>query len=96
MQNTVRTTIRIRKDLLDQSKLVALKRGTTLQKVINEALQVGMQRVGDVNSRKRIFAEIDKLRNGVNMTSEEVQDLVAQNKRELQDRADRILGHDHK
>jgi len=65
MNNTVRTTIRIRKDLFDQSRLLAFSQGTSLQQVINDMLAKGFSYISDVGNRKRTMAEIDKFRNSM-------------------------------
>jgi hypothetical protein len=62
MQNTTRTTIRIRKDLLDQSRLLALAKGTSLQDVINETLAIGYQHVTDIGSTREAMRHIDNFR----------------------------------
>lgn len=88
---TVRTTIRLRKDLLDQSKMIAIKRSTTMQKVINDALQIGMQRISDPAARRRLMKSIDEFRENLRGRKINVQQLIEDNKRELQERTDRIL-----
>lgn len=62
MQTTVRTTVRIRKDLFDQSRLLALKKGTSLQEVINTTLALGLGKISDLVSIKEAMMKIDKLR----------------------------------
>lgn len=62
MQNAVRTTIRIRKDLLDQSRLLAIRRGTNLQEVINSTLAKGFGHISDLDSQKQAMVKIDKFR----------------------------------
>lgn len=63
MQNTVRTTIRIRKDLLDQSKLLALQNDTSLQEVVNGVLAQGFGRITDFDTQKAAMDKIDAFRN---------------------------------
>jgi len=63
MINTVRTTIRIRKDLFDQSRLLAFSQGKSLQQVVNDMLAKGFSYISDVDNRKIAMAEIDKFRN---------------------------------
>lgn len=92
MQHAVRTTIRIRKDLLDLSKLLALQKGISMQQVINETLAYGFHQLPKKKSRKEIMDEIDTIRAKVALTSEEVDELLAMNKQEQQDRVDRALG----
>lgn len=65
MQNTVRTTIRIRKDLIDQSRMIALKRGTSLQDVINQTLAIGFGHITDFNVVNRSIRQIDNFRNSL-------------------------------
>lgn len=62
MQTTIRTTVRIRKDLFDQSRLLALKRDISLQEVINNILALGLGKVSDLESNKKAMVKIDKLR----------------------------------
>ena len=62
MQTTVRTTIRIRKDLFDQSRLLALKNSTSLQEVINSTLALGFGKVSNLESSKEAMIKIDKFR----------------------------------
>ncbi len=62
MQTTIRTTIRIRKDLFDQSRLLAVKKGTSLQEIINSTLALGLAKVSDLESSKKSMGKIDKFR----------------------------------
>ncbi|MEK7616531.1 MAG: hypothetical protein AAB414_00560 [Patescibacteria group bacterium] len=91
MQTTVRTTIRIRKDLLDQSKLLALRTNTSLQEVVNEALVQGFGYITDLDPQRTAMDKIDKLRQSLKGSKINTKALVEKNKRELQERADRIL-----
>lgn len=59
---TVRTTIRIRKDLLDQSRLLALRRDTSLQEVINDTLAQGFGHITDLDNHKQAMGRIDQFR----------------------------------
>lgn len=70
MQSTVRTTIRIRKDLVDQSRMVALKKGVSLQDVINDTLAVGFKHVTDLDTASRLMGQIDSFR--LSMTSKNI------------------------
>lgn len=96
MQNTVRTTIRIRKDLLDQSRMLALKRGTSLQEVINDILLKGYDNhITDFDIHQQAMANIDRLREdirkrlkGKNINTKK---LIEQNKKELEDRTLKVL-----
>lgn len=83
MQNAVRTTIRIRKDLLDQSKLMALEKGTSIQEIINSTLAAGFGHVTDLTTRRRVSKQIDKFRKSLADKSINVSKLVAENRRDL-------------
>lgn len=89
--DTVRTTIRIRKDLLDQSRILAIRRSTSLQNIINESLAKGLGEVSDLNRHKRAMEIIDRLRESLKGKKVNVQALVDENKRELEERTNRIL-----
>ena len=65
MQTTVRTTIRIRKDLLDQSRRIALDRGTNLQEVINDTLARGYKHISDIERTKDAMKVIDTFRENI-------------------------------
>lgn len=90
---TVRTTIRLRKDLFDQSKLLALKKGTSFQQVVNDTLASGFREIGDLSQNRIAMAKIDRIRNEIFKKHGKinVQKLVDQNKKELQERTDRLL-----
>ena len=62
MQTTVRTTIRMRKDLLDLSRMLAIKKGISLQEIINSTLALGLSRVSDLQTNKEAMAHIDRFR----------------------------------
>lgn len=91
MQTTVRTTIRIRKDLLDQSKLLALQNDTSLQEIINEVLIRGFGYIGDLDKHKIAMDKIDRIRQSLKGSKISASRLVEENKKELQARTDRIL-----
>lgn len=91
MINSVRTTIRIRKDLLHLSKLEAVKSGTSLQEIINQTLAVGFRHVSDLNLQKRAMAKIDKFRDRMANQKINVQKLVDENKKELVERSSRLI-----
>jgi len=93
MQDTVRTTIRIRKDLLDQSKFIALKQGTSLQQVINDSLTQGFQRISPAKSRREVMETIDQLRKDMlnKYGSVETGELIDEAKEGLQSRSDKLL-----
>lgn len=91
MQTTVRTTIRIRKDLLDQSKLLALKQGSSLQEVINDMLLKGFDNhITDLDLHREAMQSIDRLResirNRIKGRGISTQKLIEQNKKELEKR----------
>lgn len=90
MQATVRTTIRIRKDLFDQSKLLALQNDSSLQEVINQALAQGFGLISGLETHKIAMDKIDRIRQSLKGRKIDVKKLVEANKKELQDRADRI------
>lgn len=83
MQNTVRTTIRIRKDLLDQSRLIAIKQGTNLQEVINNTLAKGFGHISDLYSQKQAIAKIDKLRKNLEDKNINLQKLLETSRKDL-------------
>lgn len=82
MQSTMRTTIRIRKDLLDQSRMLALNKGTSLQDIINNALTVGFQHITDLNSSHESMKEIDKFRQSMLRKRIDVKKLLKASKSE--------------
>ena len=65
MQNTVKTTIRIKKDLLNQSRLLALAKGTSVQAIINEILTIGYKHVTDFRTVKEAMKQIDTFRSSM-------------------------------
>lgn len=96
MQATVRTTIRIRKDLLDQSRLLALKQGTSLQEIINDVLLKGFDNhITDFDIHQEAMANIDSLRESIRKRlkgkSINTKKLIEQNKQELENRTLNIL-----
>lgn len=91
MQTTVRTTIRIRKDLLDQSRLLALRRSTSLQQVINDTLAQGFGHITDLDIHSQAMARIDKLKTSFKDRKIDVKRLVEENKKELEDRSSKLL-----
>lgn len=82
MNITVRTTVRIRKDLFDQSRLLALKRNTTLQEVINDTLIKGFRYITDIDRHKEAMAAIDTFRESVGRRKVNLQKLLEQNKKD--------------
>lgn len=84
MQNTVRTTIRIRKDLLDQSKLLALKQGTSLQEVINDTLLKGFDnQITDFDLHQQAMKNIDRFRESLKGRKINVKKILEISKRDL-------------
>ena len=88
---TVRTTIRIRKDLLDQSRLLALRRDTSLQEVINDTLAQGFGHITDFDAHRQAIARIDKFRKSFRSQKINTKKLVEENKKELEERSNRLL-----
>ena len=87
---TVRTTIRIRKDLLDQSRLLALRRDISLQQVINDTLAQGFGHITDFDIHRQAMKRIDKFR--ANLKGKiNTKKLVGKNKKELEERTNRLL-----
>ncbi len=93
MQNTVRTTIRIRKDLYDQSRKLAYQTNSSLQEVINSALAKGFGATSSLNSRKEAMNKINAFREGLRKQGLvfNVEKMIEENKKELQERTDRRL-----
>ncbi len=83
MQTTVRTTIRIRKDILDQSKLIAFKKGTSVQEIINSTLALGLGKVSDLDSNKEAMNKIDRFRVSLSNKKNDWQDLLNASKLDL-------------
>jgi hypothetical protein len=91
---TVRTTISIRKDLLDHFKIMAINSGISMQKAINDALGEHLAELPDLERRKRAMTAIDKFQS---LTYKkhgiiDVDALIQTNKKNLQDRAERVFG----
>lgn len=83
MQNIVRTTIRVRKDLLDHSRLLAFKRGVPLQDVINEALALGFGHVSDLSLQKQALSRIDKFRESLKGKKIDIKKILSESKKNL-------------
>lgn len=84
MQTMIRTTIRIRKDLLDQSRRIALERGTNLQDVINDVLTRGYREITDLNHHKRAMTVIDSIREDLRKNGEnDTETLLKESKKVL-------------
>ncbi len=84
MQDTVRTTIRIRKDLLDQSRLLAFKQGTSLQEVINSVLLKGYSNhITDFDIHTQAMANIDRFRESLRGKKVDVKKILKLSKKDL-------------
>ncbi|HVF69181.1 MAG TPA: hypothetical protein VNA13_01305 [Xanthomonadales bacterium] len=83
MQTTVRTTIRIRKDLLDQSRMIALQKGAPLQDIINETLAIGYKHVTDLNTSKNAMKQIDHFRQKMSKKNIDLDQLIKMSKADL-------------
>ena len=84
MQTMIRTTIRIRKDLLDQSRRIALERGTNLQDVINDVLTRGYGEITDLSRHKRAMTTIDSIREDLRKNGEiDTNALLNESKKDL-------------
>ncbi len=81
---TVRTTIRLRKDLIDQSKMIAFKKGIPLQEVINDTLALGFGHVSNLDGAREAMKRIDAFRESLvkKNIQIDVKKLLAQNKRD--------------
>lgn len=88
---TVRTTIRIREDLLKQSRYLALEQNTSLQEVVNEFLAKGLGHISDLNRRKKAMQSIDQFRESLRGKKINVNKLLADNKKESEERANRWI-----
>lgn len=91
MQTTVRTTIRIREDLLKQTRLLAFEKGTTIQTVVNELLASGLGHISDFNRHKQAMRRIDQFRESFKGKKIHVAQLVTKNKKELEARTNRWI-----
>ena len=83
MQTTIRTTVRIRKDLFDQSRLLALRKGTSLQEIINSTLALGLGKVSDLESNRKAMAKIDKFRMSLSDKKFNLEDLLNKSRSDL-------------
>lgn len=84
MLQTVRTTIRIRKDLLDQSRLLALKQGSSLQEVINDILLKGFDNhITDFDLHQQAMKNIDRFRESLKGRKINVKKILEISKRDL-------------
>lgn len=84
MLQTVRTTIRIRKDLLHQSKLLALKQGSSLQEVINDMLLKGFDNhITDFDLHQQAMENIDRFRESLKGRKINLKKIIEISKRDL-------------
>ena len=83
MYTTTRTTVRIRADLFDQFRLLALQKGTSLQDIINTTLALGLGKVSDLDSDKKAMAKINTLRTSLIDKNVSLEDLLAERKSDL-------------
>lgn len=83
MQDTIRTTVRLRKDLIDYSRLQAFNRGISLQEVINETLALGIGHISDLDTRKKAMACIDRFRNSLKGKKIDVSKILQKSKKDL-------------
>lgn len=79
----VRTTVRIRKDLFDQSRLLALRNGTSMQEIINNTLALGLGKVSDLQSSREVMVKIDKLRMSLSGKKINLEDLLNKSRSDL-------------
>lgn len=92
MHNTVRTTIRIRKDLLDQSRTLAREQDTTVQNIINDILVKGFSKITDLNKHKQAMNTIDAIREKLSHNKTiDTKALVEENNEVLDDRSRKLL-----
>lgn len=83
MQNLVRTTIRIRKDLFDLSRMIAVKKGTSLQEIINQTLALGFGYLSDFSSQKEAMFKIDRFRKSLARKKINLGKLLDESKKDL-------------
>ena len=83
MQTTVRTTVRMRKDLFDQSRLLALKKGVSFQEVLNNTLALGLGKITDLESNKEAMTKIDKFRLSLSATHVDLENLLESSETDL-------------
>lgn len=62
MQSTVRTTIRLRQDLFELSRLIAFNKKASLQDVINQGLAIGYKHITDLNAADQAMEHINTFR----------------------------------
>lgn len=77
--------------MFDQSRMLALRRDTSLQQVINDTLARGFGHITDFDVHKEAMARIDKFRENLKGRKINVKKLVEENKKELEERSNRLL-----
>lgn len=82
MQTSVRTTLRLRKDLFDQSRLLAVRTRSSLQAVINDKLALGL-RLSDTKTQHQAMAKIDRFRQSLASSRVNVKKIVKTSREEL-------------
>lgn len=83
MKTTIRTTIRVRKDLLDQSRVIASKRGVFLQDVINETLAIGFGHISDLSTQQNAISVLDKFRESLKNKKVNTSQILVDSKKDL-------------
>jgi len=83
MHNAVKTTIRIREDLLRQSKLLAVRRGTSLQEIINTMLARGFGHISDLNRHRQAMKRIDRFRESLKDKKVNIKKILQDSKKDL-------------
>lgn len=80
---TVRTTIRIRQDLLKQSRRLAFEQGTSLQEVINKAIAKGFGHMTDLNLHRQAMENIDKFRESLKGKKIDIEKILKESSKDL-------------
>lgn len=71
---------------------MALRREASLQQVINDTLAQGFGHITDFDVHKQAMARIDKFRESLKGKKINIKKLVEENKKELEERSQRLLG----
>ncbi len=80
---TIRTTVRIRTDLFEQFRFLALKKRISLQEVINSTLALGLGKISDLDSDRKAMAKIDTFRISLADKKLSLEDLLDKSKSDL-------------
>lgn len=83
MNQTIRTTIRIKKDILDASRNIAFNQNSSLQDVINNALALGLKHITNLSSSNKAFREIDSFREKYRNKNINLKKLITISKKDL-------------